>query len=212
MKSRTVLAAACALLFAFPAIAQVAAAPLCVPGTLASYIALGDRGCMFGSVLYHDFTYATASVIDGGADQILVTPSVLPLVNDFQGLNFSALTPTIWSVAAGESKQSVIGFSAVPFPPNAAAFPFGGELTLELGASHISGIIGSVTVQEVTSPATLEVYDRCEEVCILKQADTVTISPIQVLQSRITISLVGGTDGASLSSFATDYIVGPQPE
>lgn len=211
MKSRIILAAACALLYAFPATAQVASTPPCVQGTLASYIALGSGGCMFESVLYRDFTYIAASTIDA-PDQILVTPAVLPLANDFQGLNFSALTPTIWSVAAGVSKQSVIGFNAVPFPPEASPAPSAAALVLDLGVSHVSGIIGSVNVQEVANAATLDVYDRCADACMIKQSESVTISPIQILQSTITISLSGGTNGASLSSFATDYIVGPQPQ
>lgn len=217
MKSKTILAAACALLFAFPSIAQVVAAPPCVNGTLASYIALGDGGCMFGSVLYRDFNYIADSTADG-ADQILVTPSVLPFQTGFQGLNFSAQTATIWSVAAKETKLSKIQFNAVPFPPTAAALPDSAALTLDLGGAHVDGIIGSVDVQEVTNApaatntAVLDVYDRCADACMLKQFDSVTISPIQVLQSTIKISLDGGTNGASLTNFATDYMVGPQPE
>ncbi|MFZ1083496.1 MAG: hypothetical protein WAN35_00875 [Terracidiphilus sp.] len=217
MKFRSILAAACALLFAFPSIAQVAGAPPCVTGTLASYIALGEGGCMFGSVLYRDFNYIAASTADG-ADQILVTPAVLPFQNGFQGLNFSALTATIWSAPAGESKQSKILFNAVPFPPNAAALPNSAVLTLDLGGADVSGIIGSVDVKEVanapiaTNTAVLDVYDKCEDACMLKQFDSVSISPIRVLQSTITISLDGGTNGVSLSRFATDYMVGPQPE
>jgi hypothetical protein len=210
MKTKTILAAACALLFALPATAQ--AAHFCVRGTLASYIALGSGGCMFGSVLYHDFSFTSATANGISAATILVTPSVLPTAVDFQGLNFSPLTSTAWSVGAGQSKQFGIGFSAVPFPPYANPLPGSAPLTLDLGPSHVFGIIGSVTVQEVTNAATLEVYDRCADACILKQTDTVTISPIQILQSSITVSLSGGSGGASLSGFATDYMVGPQPQ
>jgi hypothetical protein len=218
MKMRNCLAAAFVLLCAFPAFTQVST-PTCQTGTLASYIALGSGGCMFGSVLYRDFTF-TAPVIDTiNPNTILVTPAVLPETELFQGFNFSPLpisTTPGWTVAAGQNETFSIGYNAVPFPPAASPAPGGGVLTLDLGQSHIGGIIGSVTVQEVVStPASalsLEVYDTCDEVCSLKQTDNVAITPSQTIQSLVTVTLSGGNGGASLQSFAFDYAVGPQPE
>jgi hypothetical protein len=135
----------------------------------------------------------------------------------FAGLNFSAP----WSVAASQSEQSVIGYNVAPFPPNASAVPpFSGLLTLDLGTSQISGIIGSVIVQESTSDSvstsspltTLEVYDICEDACRLQQTEETTISPLQALQTSVVVSLSGGSGGVSLESFATDYAFGPQPQ
>jgi hypothetical protein len=207
MKFKTVLTAAFALLCALPSAAQQTAN--CVKGTLASYIALGSQGCMFGSVLYRSFTYATPVLDPITPAQIVVTPVVLPTSTfQYQGLNFSAP----WSVAAGGSEVATIGYSAVPYPPQAGPETLGGVLTLDLGPSQVSGIIGSVSVQEKTNIATLDVYETCADACSIKQRDSVTITPIQVLQTSITISLSGGNGGASLSSFATDYAVGPQPE
>ncbi len=220
MKTKTILAAACSLLFALPSIAQIiVGAPLCVSGTLASYIALGYEGCMFGSVLYHDFnTLQLQPPTALTRPDILVTPAVLPFQPASRALIFRHRLQPIWSVAAKETKLSKIQFNAVPFPPTAAALPDSAALTLDLGGAHVDGIIGSVDVQEVTNApaatntAVLDVYDRCADACMLKQFDSVTISPIQVLQSTIKISLDGGTNGASLTNFATDYMVGPQPE
>jgi hypothetical protein len=207
VKLKTIVAAACALLFALPSGAQVTR--LCVQGTLASYIALGSGGCMFDSVLYHNFSYATPGLTGLTAAQIIVTPALLPLANyPFQGLNFTAP----WSVGAGQGEISVIGYAAVPFPPVTAPTPGAASLSLDLGPATVSGIIGSVTVQEKTNVATLEVGETCADACTLKQRDSITITPIQTLQTSITVSLSGGTGGASLKSFASDYAVGPQPE
>jgi hypothetical protein len=207
MKFKTLLTAAFALLCALPSVAQVTSP--CVKGTLASYIALGSRGCMFGSVLYRSFTYATPVLDPITAAQIIVTPATLPTSTaQFQGLNFSAP----WSVAAGASEVATIGYSAVPYPPAGTPTTEGGVLTLDLGPSTVSGMIGSVSVQEKTNVATLDVYETCADACSIKQKDSVTVTPIQVLQTTLTVSLSGGNGGASLSSFATDYIVGPQPE
>jgi hypothetical protein len=214
MKAKLLLTAAFALLFALPAFAQIAPlAPQCVRGTLASYIALGAEGCTFDSVLYDNFTYASPVLNAITPAEIVVTPILLPVAGLSPGLNFSAP----WSVAAGKSEISVIGFKAVPFPPNAAdILPLTGTLTLDLGLAKVSGIVGSVTVEEKTSVAStaapLEVYEICEDACTIKERDSVTVSGIQILQTTITVSLSGGTGGASLESFASDYAFGPQPE
>ena len=210
MKSKIVLAAAFTLLFAQPTLAN--AAPSCVRGTLASYIALGAGGCMFDNALYDNFTYAPTSTVGISPANIIVTPILLPTPTLFPGLNFTAP----WSVAAGQSEQSVIGYRVVPYPPAGSPQPTSALLTLDLGQSQVLNIIGSVTVQERTTmtsaTGTLEVYDTCQEVCRIKQSDSVSITPIQTLQTTITVSLSGGNGGASLSSFASDYAIGPQPE
>lgn len=255
MKSKIVLAAAFALLPAFAQAQSVAPVPpQCVKGTLASYIALGAQGCVFDDAVYSNFTYSTP-VVSGStttitAAAVLVTPDLLPTATMFPGLNFSAApataTPASWSVAAGKTVEFVIGYLVTPPAIICAcpAEPAGGTcvcppiavtsapLTLDLGASKVPGIIGSVTVQENateflppagttggTSPApvpitvaTLEVYDTCDDACRILQTDTVTISPVVALQTSIEVSLTGGTAGASLNSFASDLAIGPQPE
>jgi hypothetical protein len=232
MKAKIVLAAAFALLSALPTLAQVTpVTPGCVKGTLESYIALGAEGCIFDNVLYSNFTYATPVVAGGTATEgntpanIIVTPILLPTPTLFPGLNFSAVattaTPGAWSVAAGQSEESVIGYLATP-TELPATLPASGTLILDLGPSKILGIIGSVTVQEtaipvpppatITPAVTLSVYEICEDACRIQQTEEVTIAPVEALQTTIVVSLSGGNGGASLSSFASDYAIGPQPE
>jgi len=218
MKSKTGLAAAFALLCALPSFTQTPT-PLCKTGTLASYIALGSAGCMFESVLYRNFTFQAPVITTINPNTILVTPAVLPMSGLSQGLNFSPIpisTGPGWSVAAGQNVTFGIGYNAVPFPPGASPVPDGGVLTLDLGPSRIDGIIGSVAVQDTvatpTSTLSLDVFDTCDEVCRIKQTDSVAITPAQILQSLATVTLSGGNGGASLDSFAINYAVGPQPE
>jgi hypothetical protein len=206
MKSKIVLAAAFALLLALPSFAENA--PPCVRGTLASYIA--QAGCMFGSALYDGFTYAAPATTDITADQIIVTPVLKKKKSDpnFVGFNFAAP----WTAAAGHSQQSVIGYNVVPFPPDTPA-PVG-TLTLDLGQSQVSGMVGSVIVREIVSDAgtsaALKVYAKCEEVCSIKQQEQVTFSPMDVLQVIVKVSLSGGSNGASLKGFATNVKLCPQ--
>lgn len=217
MKSKTILAAAFALLISAPTFAQESA-PACVKGTLASYIALGAGGCMFNSALYRNFTYAAPTPTTISPTEIIVIPAVLPMATaPFQGLNFSAP----WSAAAGKSQVSIIGYNVVPFPPQGEPAPLAADLTLDLGTVKILGIIGSVTVtqQSTASPAVstastanLEVYESCEEVCSIRQSDSVTVSPLATLQTTLTITLTGGIDGVSLNNFAANESFGVQPE
>jgi len=212
MKAKIVLSAAFALLCSLSTFAQ--AIRVCETGTLASYIALGAGGCVFDGALYSNFTYATPTTSNITAANIIVNPILLPVAGLYPGLNFSAP----WSVAAGQSEQSVIGYQVVPYPPSGAAAT--GVLTLDLGPAMVSGIIGSVTVQENTVSTSgtisivdsLEVYDKCADACSLKQTDSVTVTPLQTIQTTLIVSLSGGTGGASLKSFAADDAFGPQPQ
>lgn len=216
MKTKAVLVASIALLVSTPTFAQDLA-PTCVKGTLASYIALGAGGCMFNSALYRDFTYAAPASNTVNPAEIIVTPAILPLAPaPFQGLNFSAS----WNAPAGLTRVSIIGYNVVPFPPEAEPAPLAAELTLDLGTVRIDGIIGSVTVtqQSTSSPASavspynLEVDEICEEVCSIKQTDSVLVSPLTTLQTTLTVTLTGGTGGVSLNNFAANESFGVQPE
>jgi hypothetical protein len=223
MKLKFVLPAASALLLSLHSFAQTTPeAPACIKASLERYIELGATGCTFNGSLYRDFTYSTS--VSGGVPvtagvtpaDITVTPILFPtpVPELFPGLNFSAP----WSVAADQSERSVIGYSVVPYPP--VVLPATGLLTLDLGPSQVSGIIGSVTVQETATDSasasglatTIEVYDICEDACRLQQTEETTISPLQALQTTLVVSLSGGTGGVSLQSFAADDAFGPQPQ
>ncbi|MGA2650094.1 MAG: hypothetical protein ABSF28_06215 [Terracidiphilus sp.] len=210
MKSKILLLAAIALLSAPSTFAQEFVQ--CQRGTLASYIALGSGGCMFNSALYRDFTYTVATTNAVSANDIIVDPVSAPTTsNEFLGLNFLALT-TPWSAGVDTSSVSVIGYNTVPFPPAEGPAVSGVGLTLDLGTATIGGIIGGATVTEqvttagVASTTDLEVYDICADGCSQRRTESVTLSPASTLQTTLTISISGGTGGASLSNFAADDV------
>jgi hypothetical protein len=169
--------------------------PACVSGTLASYMALGAGGCVFGGVTFANFTYAAK--VSGGApmikaDQITVLPVlVIPETAQF---TFSAS----WSVANAQSQVSVIRYTAVlPCGDTAPA-----ELDLTLGPAHVGGIVGNASVQEKTNVGDLSVFDTCTEVCQTKSSDRLQFKPVSVLLITQQVSLTGGTGGASLNQFS----------
>ncbi|MGA3130461.1 MAG: hypothetical protein ABSD59_06655 [Terracidiphilus sp.] len=214
MKVRFLLAAACALLASTTTKAQVSAGPNCVAGTLASYIALGAGGCMFEGTLYRNFTYGAPSSTTITPEQILVIPSsAASVVSPYPGLTFYAP----WNVGAEGSLTSTIGYNTVPFPPNASSEVLTENLTLDLGAASIGGIIGSVEVTETVTPADLtlseqlQVFEICEDACRLQKTDTASLAGLQTLTFALNITLNGGNGGASLNYFTANESYGPLP-
>jgi hypothetical protein len=196
MNFKPVMAAVC--LFCAPVFAVPGP---CVKGTLADYIALGPGGCTVAGVAFTGFSYAPATTTAVLPSQILVTPS--PVVFS-PSLTFSSAK---WRVNAGQTIQSVIGYSVAFFPPG--SITSGGLLTLQLGPAQIGGIIGSVNVEEDTSVGNLTVFERCEEICTIKSTDQLKFSPIRPLAVKDHVTLTGGNGGASLSSFTVTYIFCP---
>jgi hypothetical protein len=90
-----------------------------------------------------------------------------------------------------------------PIHPSAA-------VRFSLGAASVEGTIGSVIVKEqvtsaaAPSPANLEVFDICANVCSIQSTNSVRLSPLTTLQTTLTISLSGGNGGALLQNFAAD--------
>jgi len=213
MKARFLIAAACGLLASSTTHAQVVGRP-CVTGTLASYIALGAGGCMFESTLYRDFTYAAPVSTTITPEQILVIPSSgVSVTTPYPGLTFYAP----WNAGKDQELTSIIGYNTVPFPPNASVEVLATDLTLDLGATSVGGIIGSVEVTEkvneasVTLPQELQVYEICEDACRLKKTDTTSLAGLETLTHALTITLEGGTGGASLNYFTANQSYGPLP-
>jgi hypothetical protein len=214
MKTKIILAAAFMLLLACPP--RVHAVGACQTDTLANYIALGAEGCLFDAALYNNFGFSAVSPGGVNPSNILVTPDLLITSTLFPGLNFSSLLTSAtpgWSAAAGKSEQFAITYDVSPI---SAGVPVQtGVLTLDLGTSKVLGIIGSVTVTEAIEGAStispLEVYDTCEEVCSIRQSESITVTPVTTLHTLLTVSLTGGTGGVSLNSFAADDAFGPQP-
>ncbi|MGH9561044.1 MAG: hypothetical protein ACRD3S_06275, partial [Terracidiphilus sp.] len=209
------IAAACALLASTTTQAQVAGSPPCVTGTLASYIALGSGGCMFESTLYRNFSYVVPGTAPISPQQILVIPSSGPSVaTPYPGLTFYGP----WSVPRDLSLTSIIGYSTVPFPPNASAGVLDTILNLDLGAASIGGIIGSVEVTETVTPANstlaeqLQVYEICEEVCRQQKTDTAILVGLESRNFSLNVTLDGGTGGASLNYFTANETYGLPPQ
>lgn len=180
---------ACGLLSAAP--------PPCITGTLASYIALGAEGCTFDGNVFANFTYSANA--SGGASKI--TPEEITLAPalfapETTKLDFSAP----WSVGADQTQESVISYTVVP--PSTDTHP--AQLDLTLGAVHIGGVIGGVTVKESTNVGTLNVYDRCTEVCQTKANGSLKFNPVSVLLIADHVSINGATGGASLKDFAAE--------
>jgi hypothetical protein len=158
-------------LFGFLSVARMlTAGPLpCIPGTLASYIALGVSGCAVGKIEFVNFSYASRA--GGGApeitpDQIQINPMMV--VPDEASLAFSAT----WQAAAGQSQESLIRYSVIETLPHTS-----GSLTLTLGLSQ-AGQSGVVVVRENTSVGDTQVYLACGQNCRSKTTDTLDFTPV----------------------------------
>jgi hypothetical protein len=182
----------------------------CVKGTLASYIALGARGCSIGNTVFANFSYMSASTVpppDGvtviPTSQLVPTPQPL-----YPGFTFQAS----WVAKAGQTVTSAIGYTVTPAGPTMGPITSplpAGLLKLQLGAAQVFNILGSVTVQEDTSVGSLSVYERCTEVCTIKESDQLIYSPLQAIKVASTVTLVGGNGGAMLNGFTQTF--GPAP-
>ncbi len=196
------LAIAVGLLLSLPLIASVTTP--CVPGTLASYIALGARGCSIGNVTFANFSYPVSTANTIPPNEILVTP--VPVVFN-PGLAFSAP----WQAAAGQIQTSTIDYTVSfnSLTPIAAS----GLLKLVLGTAKISGIIGSAEVDETAIEGNmvdmLSVYEKCTEVCTIKTSDQLAFAPAAILRVSDKVTITGGNAGASLSGFTAYFISCP---
>jgi hypothetical protein len=175
-----------------------AAAPACVPGTLASYIALGSGGCSIQSVTFATFAYVAKS--SGGApqitpDQIQVNPTFA--VPATSGFSFSAK----WGVAAGQAQDSIIRYT-ITGPPTST-----GSLQLQLGPFQV-GSAGAVAVRESTTVGNLQVFAECAGMCRSKTMDTLQFSPatagLQVVD-HVKLSATNGDTSLASFSAAFDY-------
>lgn len=173
-----------------------AAAPPCVPGTLATYIALGSEGCSIGPVTVGDFAYSAKA--SGGAQQIppdhvQVSPSIA--IPAAASLSFSAN----WQVTSGQTQDSFIKYTVV------GAATASGELTLQLGTYQVG--FGTAVVRENTDVGNLRVFATCGEVaCNSKRTDTLQFSPaavgLQVVDHVKLSAILGPT---SLSGFSAKF-------
>ncbi len=181
----------------------VTAAP-CVPGTLASYMAMGTSGCELGNVQVAGFAYQAKS--GGGAaeitaDQIQVTPLLAPVTGTY-GLEFAAP----WSVQAGQTQGSNISYHVL----SAAAAVQVQQARLD-GSGFKAGLMGSVVVNEsIATGATthsLQAYLKCTEVCHSQTSAQLTFTPpVGTLVVADVVTLQSKQGAASMTSF-TDWFV-----
>ena len=181
---------------------SASAAP-CMPGTLASYIAMGSAGCELGSLQVMDFTYEAAA--GGGAakitaDQIAVKPLMVPVGT--YALEFAAP----WSVEAGQQQRSNITYHVIS---SNTSLPIQ-QLRLT-GNGFNAGTLGEVIVDEAfatpTAAQILKVYLRCTEVCSSQTLYEVYLSPpAGGLGVADQVGLESGQGTASMTSF-TDWFV-----
>jgi hypothetical protein len=141
----------------------------CIPGTLASYIALGVSGCAVGNIEFVNFGYATKA--GGGAPEIapdLIQVNPVMVIPEAASLTFSAK----WQAAGGQSQESLIRYTVIVQSPHSS-----GSLTLTLGVSQ-AGQPGVVVVREDTSVGDVQVYLACGQNCRSKTTDTLDFTPV----------------------------------
>ena len=167
----------------------------CVPGTLASYIALGVSGCAVGNIEFVNFRYnakAGGGAPEISADLININPTIV--VPQAAALAFSAK----WQAAAGQSQESLISYTVIVTEPHASA-----SLTLQLGATQ-TGQPGLVVVSENTSVGDIQVFSHCAQSCRSKTTDTLDFTPVPA-RFRVAdhVKLISTTGDSSLAGFTT---------
>ncbi len=189
----------CGLTFLLSVVPTLSAAPQgCLPGTLASYIALGSGGCSIGTIVVANFAYTPGAT--GGAqlippDQIQVSP--IFSIPATAMLTFSAK----WQAGAAQTQQSLIKYTVTGTATNA------GSLALQLGAFQSGAFMSNIAVNEHTNAGNLKVFANCGEVaCQTKTTDMLQFSPASIglqVSDRVKLSSALGT--ASLSSFTVKF-------
>ena len=173
---------------------MLTAGPLpCIPGTLASYIALGVSGCAVGNIEFVSFGYASRA--GGGAPEIasdLIQVNPVLLIPEAASLAFSAK----WQAAGGQSQESVIRYTVIAQSPHNS-----GSLTLTLGVAQ-AGQPGVVVAKENASVGDTQVYLECGQNCRSKTTDTLDFTPVPIeihVVSQVRVSSSNGN--SSLAGF-----------
>lgn len=176
-----------------------AGGPACVPGTLASYIALGSNGCSVGIAAFANFGYGTKASGDAHMippDRIKVSPGFVPFS---VALSFSAS----WKAANGQTQDAFIKYTVLP----ASSTSFG-VLTLQMGTIQV-GNFGTVGVRQTTDVGEVAVVADCVEVCTFTKTDTLQFWPVATLQVIDHVNLISKDGGAALSSFKAMFDLCP---
>jgi hypothetical protein len=188
------LFAVAVLLLVLPAAG--AAAP-CIPGTLASYVALGSGGCDIGGTQFSEFV--SGPPLFGGTEIVATAINVTPFGLGFDfGLDASAGANDLTGVAVGfqvsgtsigSSTLSMIGSSA---SPSADPFETGGVVTavedLCVGAAFLfPGFCLATTANNIVA----------DDGVFPVLTDTESFTAAMLLGVLLDITIDGGTAGAA---------------
>jgi hypothetical protein len=186
------------------------AAP-CVPGSLASYLALGSAGCTIGPATFFNFANLP---LQGGAAAIADSSALVTPVNDpFRpGLTFNVNS----EAQAGNFQQRVIGFSVGGFSiignqinlGGSAVTPDGAVIVAEdkcLGGVFALGSTGCTTTEMSAVAFDLGPLDR-------SLSESLQFAPTSSVGVVLDISVDGGLEGsASLRSATAQFTAVPEP-
>jgi len=182
----------------------------CVPGTLASYEALGATGCTVGQLTAFNFTFNVLSSSGGAVPvtdtQINVTPTFLGAGGSslLGSLNFAS---TGFSVSVNGSVQYLIGYTWDPHddiqsmddimdPPSAVS---GFAKITTVGCVNAAFVLGVCPGGNPT--ATVMVFDNNGATQFNSQAN---FTPTQILGIRTTIDLEAMGGSASFDSLSSE--------
>jgi hypothetical protein len=182
------------------------AAP-CVPGSLASYVALGGGGCNIGTALFSNFTDFP---LQGGASSIPDSSAfVNPLTAGAPGFRFDVTS----HAAAGDILERVFGYSlSVP------GF-IGAELTF--AGNSVTGDGAIIAIEHQCIGAAFGAGLSCANDAQLAAFDlgpfgssvaqSITFAPALLMGVVIDVTVDGGTMGsAGLASVTTRFTAQPQ--
>jgi hypothetical protein len=168
----------------------------CVKATLASYIDLGQDGCIVGDKLFFGFSYEASA--EGGAREIPATELIVnPAQAPFNSwLEFSA----DWRIESQQTQRSVIRYSVFGLRRIGEI----AELGLE-GTGFTAGMFGTVSVNESTNAGDLSVFLECIELCRLTPSDSVKTDPVRLVEVVDDVTLTARFGGATLSTFIAGF-------
>jgi len=209
MRGKATLAILVALVAAvMSAPASVSAAP-CVTASLASYTGAGFS-CTIDDKTFSSFTY---SVSPFGASPAASAVTVIPVNNGASGIGFTF--QALWTVSAGATLDSLIGFSAAV--TSGAALIEDASIALLSGAG-ITGT-GTLTITEglcLTGPCPpggiTTVVNSSNSATTIFLPSHVFFTPTGSLTASKDIGLSAGTSGTVTVSSITDTFSQRVPE
>ena len=185
--------------------------PMCVPGTLTSYIAL-QPGCQIGPILnFEGFGFSVASsaggAVAGSTDNIFVTPKITPGSAFGVDMDFTG-----FSVTSGQSISYLLTYT-IDEPPiirgyttNLSDPPTPPAFTLVVTELCLGAPFDGATCP---NPAIVQVLSDSQGRSVLQASNT--FSPVGVLGVRTTITLDASQGGfADILGYGGSAVV-PEP-